>query len=177
MNRMSMEILESLNEMDDSLLKGAQAPWQETEHGRPAARRASLKAGGHRSHLEAAGRRAYLKVAALLLTLGVGAACLTLEPVQATIRGAASSVLKEFITISGKTVYYPKAWFESRPSWPWEHRESVPYNGPENVKPGDIIEGPDGRERVFAVSDDGAFLSELLDETEAESENGQKADG
>ncbi|MDO4340391.1 MAG: hypothetical protein Q4C91_20260 [Eubacteriales bacterium] len=73
--------------------------------------------------------------------------------------------LKVFYNSSGKAVYYPVSEVEN----PEELRDTVinhktDKNGPpETAKIGDIFPGKDGYERVIAISEDGAFVTEQID--------------
>lgn len=75
---------------------------------------------------------------------------------------------KEFHNEAGETVRFPVA--ESMPQIPDEDQlnKNKCTSAPERVKIGDIFEGKDGYERVIAVSKDGAFVSEVLSQEEAE---------
>ena len=67
--------------------------------------------------------------------------------------------LKKFYNEAGEAVYFPVA-DEEKTNPQVQYRKS---NAPEKGKIGDVFWSEEGLERVIAVSEDGAFVTEIID--------------
>ena len=67
--------------------------------------------------------------------------------------------LKKFYNEAGEAVYFPVA-DEEKTNLQVQYKKS---NAPEKGKIGDVFRSEIGLERVIAVSEDGAFVTEIID--------------
>lgn len=67
--------------------------------------------------------------------------------------------LKKFYNEAGEAVYFPVA-DEEKTNPQVQYRKS---NAPEKGKIGDVFWSEEGLERVIAVSEDGAFVTEIIE--------------
>lgn len=71
-------------------------------------------------------------------------------------------IWKEFLNSVGEVAYYPVSELTPKTLINSMAKHSDDFSAPETAKIGDVFLGEDGYERVIAVSDDGAYVTELV---------------
>lgn len=74
---------------------------------------------------------------------------------------------KKFYDTSGKSVRYPVLDFaeEKNEKSSFEYSDFNNLISPETAEIGDVFKGQEGYERVIAVSEDGAYVTEIINES------------